>query len=45
MPNFVAKNAYKNVLGDIPEATITLTVEYNKDTAKYIITDVAIKEL
>lgn len=34
-----------NVLGDIPEATITLTVEYNKDTAKYMITDVAIKEL
>lgn len=34
-----------NVLGDIPEATITLTVEYNKDTGKYLITDVVIKRL
>ena len=34
-----------NVLGDIPEATITLTLEYNKDTGKYLITDVAIKGL
>ena len=29
-------------LGDIVEATITLTVEYNKETGKYMITDCTI---
>ena len=33
-----------NVLGDVVEATITLTVEYNKETGKYMITDCVIKK-
>lgn len=34
-----------NVLGNIPTANITLTVEYNKETKKYMITDAAIQDL
>ena len=34
-----------NVLGNIPTANITLTVEYNKETKKYMITDATIQDL
>ena len=34
-----------NVLGNIPTANITLTVEYNKETKKHMITDAAIQDL
>jgi len=33
-----------NVLGDVLEATITLTVKYDVETQKYIITDASIKQ-